>query len=583
MKPNTLLLVLAALPASLVSYAQSTTIPLGSQDYLTLDRMEILSGKIPWQFEGSVKPVSRKAAVAWALQMDSIALTRDTLLWQEGQDTGLNHSRPLSGPIWSSTDRYDMKRLIANSGEWAPGSNGFTPSRHPLFKGLYQNTTNLLLVNQPDFFLSVNPVLLVQGGKELDNPENLFIDTRGVEVRGMIDRKVGFYSYLSDNQELDPLYVQALITKDGALPGEGYYKPFGSSGVDYFNATGYITFTAAKYIDIEFGYGKNFLGNGYRSLFLSDYSSPYLYLKLHTHIWKLDYENIFGQVVSQFQNTGDYLRPEKYIAIHQLSYNPNHWLDLGVFEAISFARSGYFDFAYLNPIIFYKSVEEALGSSDKAHVGLTFKTDFAHHFQLYSQFLLDEFKLNQFFSSSGWWGNKWGFQIGGKYINAFSIPNLDLQGEINLVRPYTYAHYDSVSNYSNYNQPLAHPLGANFREFIGIARYQYKRLYLTGKLIYYDQGMDSLDGNSNFGGNILVDYLNNIPNQYGNYIGQGIPAKVGYASLLVSYELRDNFFLDLYFLDRLEGGAYFASVVNRQTRFLSLGIHWNIARREFDY
>ncbi|HUX84512.1 MAG TPA: hypothetical protein VMV20_04725, partial [Chitinophagaceae bacterium] len=124
---------------------------------------------------------------------------------------------------------------------------------------------------------------------------------------------------------------------------------------------------------------------------------------------------------------------------------------------------------------------------------------------------------------------------------------------------------------------------ANFREYIGIARYQYKRLYLTGKLIYYDQGMDSLDGNSNFGGNILVDYLNNIPNQYGNYIGQGLAAKVGSFSLLVSYELKDNFFLDFYLLDRLEGGEYFSGVNNRLTRFLSLGIHWNIARREFDY
>ncbi|HUX84030.1 MAG TPA: hypothetical protein VMV20_02270, partial [Chitinophagaceae bacterium] len=248
MKSYALPLVLAALLGSISATAQSTTIPLGSQDYQTLDRMEILSGSNPGQFTESVKPVSRKAAVAYAVQMDSLFQVRDSLLQRASKDTGLGVIPQTPGPAWSITDRYDISRLISNSGEWAPGSNGFTPSRHPLFKGLYRNTTNLLSVNEPDFFLSVNPVLLVQVGKELGNPENLFIDTRGVEVRGMIARKVGFYTYLSDNQERDPLYVQALISKDGALPGEGYYKPYGSTGLDYFNASGYFTFTAAKYI-----------------------------------------------------------------------------------------------------------------------------------------------------------------------------------------------------------------------------------------------------------------------------------------------------------------------------------------------
>jgi hypothetical protein len=575
MKSVRLLVLLTVILRTFPGAAQSTTIPLGSQDYQTLDRLEIISGKLPVQFTGSVKPISRKAAVAYALQMDSLA---------KGQSRAGDSANPRPSIPWSATDLYDIRRLIANSGEWAQNGDGFTPSRKPLFKTLFNNTTNLLLVNDRDFFLSVNPVLLLQEGKEEDNSENMFINTRGIELRGVISHKVGFYSMLSDNQERDPQFVQTIISKTGALPGQGYFRPYGTTGVDYFHSEGYFSFTAAKYIDIEFGYGKNILGDGYRSLFLSDYSSPYLYLKLHTHIWKLDYENIFGQVISQFQNNGqDYLRPEKYIAIHQLNYDPVHWLEVGVFEAISFSRANYFDFAYLNPIIFYKSVEEALGSSDKAHVGLNFKADFAHHFQLYSQFLLDEFKLNEFFSSSGWWGNKWGLQLGGKYINALGIRNLDLQGELNVVRPYTYAHYDTVSNYTNYNQPLAHPLGANFWELLGIARYQYKRLYITGKVIYYDQGRDSLDGNSNFGGNIFTSYLNNIPSLYGNYIGQGLTAKVVNTSLLVSYELRDNLFLDLDMMMRLEGGAYYANSNSILTRFVSLGLHWNIARREYDY
>ena len=76
---------------------------------------------------------------------------------------------------------------------------------------------------------------------------------------------------------------------------------------DYFDARGYITFNATKYIDIQFGYDKNFIGNGYRSLFLSDCGNSYLFLKLNTRIWKFNYQNLFMELMPQFQKSGDNL------------------------------------------------------------------------------------------------------------------------------------------------------------------------------------------------------------------------------------------------------------------------------------
>src|ERR1700749_5288849 len=86
------------------------------------------------------------------------------------------------------------------------------------------------------------------------------------------------------------------------------------------------------------------------------------------------------------------------------------------------------------------------------------------------------------------------------------VRNLDLQIEDNRIRPFTYEHDNNVSNYTNYNQPLAHPLGANLQEFIGIVKYQpTPKWYITGKAIYYFQGLDSLDGRS-YGGDPLRNY-----------------------------------------------------------------------------
>src|SRR5262249_19745159 len=127
----------------------------------------------------------------------------------------------------------------------------------------------------------------------------------------------------------------------------------------------------------------------------------------------------------------------------------------------------------------------------------------------------------------------------------FGIKNLDLQIEANRVRPFTYSHGDSVATYTHYNQPLAHPLGANFQEFIGIARYQpAPKWFLQGKLFYWKQGIDS--SSESFGSNIFL--VNTIPprsRDFGYSLGDGLGTKGLMASFLLSYELRQNLFIDL--------------------------------------
>jgi hypothetical protein len=134
--------------------------------------------------------------------------------------------------------------------------------------------------------------------------------------------------------------------------------------------------------------------------------------------------------------------------------------------------------------------------------------------------------------------------VGGKYIDAFGVANLDLQAEWNRVRPFTYSHYDSISNYTHDNQPLAHPLGANFNEFLGSLRYQFAPKWMVlAKAMFYKQGRDT--GSVSFGSNIFLP--NGAPYrtmEYGYELGGGALAKVGYASFLLSYQFRPNLFFE---------------------------------------
>ncbi len=329
----------------------------------------------------------------------------------------------------SKVDAYNLQRLYLNNLEYLPDSvRAAYGSKKSIGKNFYTTPANLYEVHVKDFDLAINPVIQYVVSKEKGNDQTLFLNTRGLSVRGRIANKIGFYAYMADNQERDPSYVQQWITDRKAVPGEGFYKTFkAAGGVDYFDARGYFTFNVTKYIDVAFGYDRNFIGNGYRSLFLSDFGNGNLFLKLNTRIWKFNYQNLFMELQNADSRTGDKLIGKKYATIHHLDIAATKWLNVGLYEAVIFGRVNRFDLSYLNPIIFYRSVEQQNGSYDNSLAGLDFKANVARKFQFYGQFLLDEFNLTQLKANTGWWANKYGFQLGAKYIDALGVKNLDLQ------------------------------------------------------------------------------------------------------------------------------------------------------------
>jgi hypothetical protein len=162
----------------------------------------------------------------------------------------------------------------------------------------------------------------------------------------------------------------------------------------------------------------------------------------------------------------------------------------------------------------------------------------------YGQFLLGEFTAKEFFANNGYVHNKWGGQFGVKGFNTFGVKNLNFLGEYNLVRPYTYQHFVSISNYSNHGEPLAHPLGANFREVLGIANYSWDRFDFSVQGTISRFGTDPDGEDINMGGNIFKSYRT-APNTYGNKIGQGVKNTMYYADARAAYVLNPKYNLRL--------------------------------------
>jgi hypothetical protein len=508
----------------------------------------------------------------------------------------------------SAADQFNAQYLTKDNWMFSTLGDSLNQSQRPFLTYFYRDQTDLYHVQTKDFSFRLNPVLLLQGGK--DGGENSlngfrYVNTRGAAFEGLIDQRLGFYGFFTDNQEAVPGWVQQRIVRDSApgapvAPHEGYTKYFktqGGSAYDFFTARGGITYAATKHINVQLAHDRNFIGNGYRSLILSDYSTPYFFLKINTRVWKFNYQNLFAELTANRENR-DTLYNKKYLALHHLSFDVTNNFNIGVFESEVAGRRGTgLELQYLNPVIFYRAIEQQLGSEDNALLGLDFKWNIKHRAQLYGQLVFDEFKVSEITSGNGWWANKQAIQLGGKYLDLAGVSNLDLQLEFNYIRPFTYQHENSFTDYQHYQQPLAHPMGANVTEVLGILSYQpLPRLSLVAKAFYSVQGLDALPTTAsafnNNGGNVLLSYNYRAPStsggidaDHGYRVGNGDKNRLFHFDLTGTYQPRLNFFVDATLIARhsnLNQPTYYGAVAGTEV-YGSLALRWNIAQRLHEF
>jgi hypothetical protein len=169
---------------------------------------------------------------------------------------------------------------------------------------------------------------------------------------------------------------------------------------------------------------------------------------------------------------------KKRFNMHFLNWKATDWLQLGLFEAIVYYpedSTGYSGFKpnYINPLILTRTAEYGLNSKNNVLLGLNWKLLLPAQIQFYGQFVLDGLADTPIENPADA-SDKYGYQLGAKWFDAFTIENLYLQGEINSVEAFTYGHEATSQNYTHARQALAHPMGANFTELVGILNYRYR-------------------------------------------------------------------------------------------------------------
>lgn len=462
---------------------------------------------------------------------------------------------------------------------------------------------NMVELKGEDYWFTLNPIVDLQLGKSQsnikDNTNSTFINTRGIQFNGGLGKTVNFTTTLYESQGRFAAYFNSYAESikpaggnPAIIPGIGIAKSFKTDAYDFPLAEANLAFTPSNFFNLNLGYGRNFIGDGYRSLLLSDGASPYPYLKLNTTFWKIKYTNIYTWLKDVRPDvTVDRTYATKYVASHYLSMNVNKRLNIGLFESVVWTNQNDrgFDMSFVNPIIFYRTVEFSSSSrSGNALLGFTSKYKFSNQINFYGQFLLDEFSLNDIKAGEKSWKNKFGYQIGAKYYNAFNIKDLLLQVEYNHVRPYVYAHSEPITNYGHNNQSLGHNWGGNFKEFVAIARYFKGRYFADVKITYGERGLDfnTPENNFNYGGNIYLDYDIDRPFNTGVTTGQGNKTTIFIADLQAGYLINPATNMKAFgsiILRNFNPNAETLTTFKENTTWFSLGLRCDIFNWYFDY
>ncbi|TAF43897.1 MAG: gliding motility protein RemB [Sphingobacteriales bacterium] len=463
-------------------------------------------------------------------------------------------------------------------------------------------TQHLIQVTNKDFTFYGDYLPDYSIGRELVQNKTTWLDSKGFQFGGTIGKKFSFYTSAFENQAAVPKYLEQYIAATRVIPGQSAYNSYATktnNNPDYSYVTALASYTPNKYVNFTLGQDKIFIGDGYRSMILSDFASTYPLFKVTANIGNVQYSAIWAsmQDIRAKPLSYDTGYRKKGGVFHYLDWNVNNRLSLGFFDAIIWADKDDlgnprgFDPTYINPFIFLRIVERNNGSPDNALVGFTSKYKLSKGATIYGQFVLDELEGKNFFSNTGSARNKWGAQLGIRGANLFNIERFNYLTEYNVARPYTYtsrpygeSKTTSIGNYAHFSEPLAHPFGANFREFVTILSYSIDKIDFFGKVNY---GIYGLNFNSdNYGKDIFLPYNTVVEhpgktNGAGQRIAQGLKTDLLYLDGRVSYLLNPKYNL------RIELGAVLRSetnnLANNQTKWLTLGVRSSFRNLYYDF
>jgi len=371
--------------------------------------------------------------------------------------------------------------------------------------------------------------------------------TWGGRIRGTLKDRLGYYLQATNGQLVGD--------KDFALTDvslKEIYKINEPGSVNFDVTEGYLQLDAGA-LNLQLGRERILWGAGYGDrLILSSNPPPFDFIKLETRIGSVRYAFLHSWILGQKKMTvldsmrgAEAIINAKYIASHRVDVTFGNALNLGVTEMIVYSKR-FPDLAYLNPFIFYKSVEHSLQDRDNAFLVFDAQARFIKNVELSGTFFIDDINFSKL--GTKWYGNAFAYQAGVLYIEPIGLKDVDVTLDYTRIQPYVYSHHLADNDYTSNGFVMGHRLGPNSDDVLLKIGYRYNhKLRATVTYEYERHGDNILDANGalirNVGGDFLQGHRT-IDSEEVTFL-DGVLQKTRRIRFNVLYEPFNEFFVEL--------------------------------------
>lgn len=466
--------------------------------------------------------------------------------------------------------RTDRKLLDDFKTEFEYDMNGSIKKSSSLFKEIKnifsdEKQKHLYSYNDSNAALFLDALGSVsQRGSDGDSigKNSILLGELGFRLRGTLFNSVGYYLRATNGQKLsgDTDDVNFARYTDPKLYAQ-YKFQYERRNFDTFD--GYLRYrTNQNWLALTVGRNPVYQGFGFTDrLFLSNNSVPFDFLKLDLAYKSVSYSFLYGSL------RGDSLgKPldSKNISTHRIDIRFSDAFRMGFFESVSIANSP-FSFTFLNPVSFLTSAELNKASQpgdnnvNNSIMGIDMMVIPVNKLALQGSFLVDDLEFSTLFKNNAKITNKFAYQIGLMWANAFTIPNLDLKTEYTHLDPFVYTHVSNKTNYTNWGLPLGHHLEPNSDEIALKLDYNITNRIKFNALYQHQRSANGIVKDSL--GRVIVNYGGDINNASGySYSdpaflrGNRIDRDIITANL--SWQFIRQFFIEMKFVQRFINNIY---------------------------
>ncbi len=330
-------------------------------------------------------------------------------------------------------------------------------------------------------------------------------------IKGTFRDRLGFYSSLFQGSQ--PIGSTYTLTRDPFLRPLYYVSLQEKPPGGFDRSTASVRYEGT-YLYGELAHARVLIGSSpAHSLILTDNADYFSHIKVGVRTRRVRYLFLHGALGARSQwytNPDDpreraLLSPQRFLALHRIAFRTRP-LTLAFTEMVVYANRSP-ELAYLNPVQFYKSAEQALWDRDNALFALEAQWHPRQGIEGYGTWLVDDLSVQDL--GKGSIHNRFGWQVG---IMAAPLDGGLLWVEYTRLDPFLYTHRFRLNGiafnaYTHNGYGLGHPLGPHADQLmLGGRFFSGQRWTADVRLTYTRRGENTRDAQGrwqNVGGDIL--------------------------------------------------------------------------------